>query len=789
MKKSLFSFFTILIMALVSVAVAQQIPMMMNYQGYITNNSSSVLINGDNYFKFAIVNTAGDTTVWSNDGTSSGGSEPTDSVTVAVTDGVYSVQLGDTSSTNMTSLPTTPFQTQNIHLRVWFSEDGVTFEQFTPDTQLVSSGFAHRAETVSSHGHSTLDAADGSPVGAVLVDDEGNVGIGTTSFPFNAQLEVTGSSGEPGIISFTSDTSVAVYGENTTNGAYGYFANQYTGVAGYGTLLGSGVYGEHQGTGNYGYLGNENYGVFGYSLNEYAGYFQGNAMVTGNLTVDTNLVVNGTILGEADPVFGASASSGITAGDITNWSTAFSWGNHSGIGYLTIEADPVFGASASSVITPGDITNWSTAFGWGDHAGNDTTDDSWTGTGDVFTTSGNVGIGTNSPAVQLDILGDFSVTPGNYLYTSQLSQSGILSPPCSCDTNIFISECGSSFFTNNDEGPICYDRHGSAMSRPYTRNSNPPPSLHVPTSGNVGIGMSSPTTQLDVLGKFKVTPGQYHYGRGTSVSGQQSPRCACDTVVGSFADPGIDCSTTFYTNNDEGATCYDWYYNFFPTSEYRSYPFMQDSITPPGIFVNSSGNVGIGTSSINAKLYVASTDETTIYGASEISEGVKGFSISDKGVSGISTSGIGGYFTSTSGYGLIVDNGNVGLGTTTPTSKLDVNGDVNISGMITQEAWQTPSLLNSWVNYGGSFVPAGYFIDSMGIVHLRGLVKDGSIGAGIPIFNLPVGYRPTYTELFNANSTGSLGFGRVDVNSNGDVIAVSGDNRWISLSGITFRVQ
>ena len=38
---------------------------------------------------------------------------------------------------------------------------------------------------------------------------------------------------------------------------------------------------------------------------------------------------------ETDPIFTASAASGITSGNITNWNTAYGWGDHSAAGYLT----------------------------------------------------------------------------------------------------------------------------------------------------------------------------------------------------------------------------------------------------------------------------------------------------------------------------------------------------------------------------------------------------------------------------------------------------------------------
>jgi hypothetical protein len=56
---------------------------------------------------------------------------------------------------------------------------------------------------------------------------------------------------------------------------------------------------------------------------------------------------------ETDPVFGANAASSITTGDLSNWNSAFGWGDHSIAGYLTsyTESDPVFGSHVSGSIT------------------------------------------------------------------------------------------------------------------------------------------------------------------------------------------------------------------------------------------------------------------------------------------------------------------------------------------------------------------------------------------------------------------------------------------------------
>ena len=73
---------------------------------------------------------------------------------------------------------------------------------------------------------------------------------------------------------------------------------------------------------------------------------------------------------ETDPIFTASAASGIISSQITNWDTAYGWGNHATAGYLTsfTETDPIYNASAASTITGTQVTNWDTAYGWGDHS-------------------------------------------------------------------------------------------------------------------------------------------------------------------------------------------------------------------------------------------------------------------------------------------------------------------------------------------------------------------------------------------------------------------------------------
>jgi hypothetical protein len=88
------------------------------------------------------------------------------------------------------------------------------------------------------------------------------------------------------------------------------------------------------------------------------------------LSVPTGLEVSGspiTTTGTFTVTYAAGYSIPTTAkqGD---WDTAYGWGNHASVGYLTTESDPIFVGSDVYGVTSADISNWDTAYSWGNHA-------------------------------------------------------------------------------------------------------------------------------------------------------------------------------------------------------------------------------------------------------------------------------------------------------------------------------------------------------------------------------------------------------------------------------------
>jgi hypothetical protein len=84
-------------------------------------------------------------TYWSNDGTSTAGSQPTAAVTVAVSNGLFTVVLGDTTVSNMTTIDSSLFAGTNLQLRIWFSDGVNGFAALSPVQNLTPAPYAIQA--------------------------------------------------------------------------------------------------------------------------------------------------------------------------------------------------------------------------------------------------------------------------------------------------------------------------------------------------------------------------------------------------------------------------------------------------------------------------------------------------------------------------------------------------------------------------------------------------------------------------------------------------------------------
>lgn len=127
-------------------AADAQVPGLINYQGRIAVGRTD--FDGPGSFKFALVNASGSQMFWSNDVDADANGEPDRAVTLPVSRGLFSVQLGDTTLPNMAPLSLGIFSNTAIYLRVWFNDGASGFQRLAPDQRLAAVGYAMMAASV-----------------------------------------------------------------------------------------------------------------------------------------------------------------------------------------------------------------------------------------------------------------------------------------------------------------------------------------------------------------------------------------------------------------------------------------------------------------------------------------------------------------------------------------------------------------------------------------------------------------------------------------------------------------
>ena len=174
-----------------------------------------------------------------------------------------------------------------------------------------------------------------------------------------------------------------------------------------------------------------------------------------------------------------------------------------------------------------------------------------------ITNAGNVGIGTSSPSTNLQIEANDNLTTTFPVKITNSAGSG-------------FTELG------------CYAINTSAVDLVLQAGGNE--GLRIDKdNGNVGIGTSSPGTKLEVV--------------GTGVNGIE---------LGQQSD-GNDSSRLFFTNNSNVCAIR----SSGGSLKFSTGATINSSSGDDRVTINSSGNVGIGTTSTNARLSVADTKTGT----------------------------------------------------------------------------------------------------------------------------------------------------------------------------------
>lgn len=295
--------------------------------------------------------------------------------------------------------------------------------------------------------------------------------------------------------------------------------------------------------------------------------------------------------------------------------------------------------------------------------------------------NGTVGIGTASPAYKLDINGE--ARSNLAIYTPVLSNAGN-NGTLELRTVDKIAFGNGGYFLQNTPNP--YDLAVFTGTTPVQR-------MTWSASGNIGIGTTSPAYKLDVAGETNLSDGNGYRINGKRVVYADSQK----TYIGA-----VDANLPLEIRAG-GST----------------------SVT-----VSTNGNLGIGTTNPGAKLDVVGDANLSNGNAYRINGNRVAYADSQKTYIGAVDANLpleirAGGSTSVT----VSTTGDVGIGTATPTARLDVAGGAKVSGNLTVTGQSTTNSLTVTTNatVGGSIAATGAVSGST-VNATSGVMNGGASG-------------------------------------------------------------
>lgn len=327
-------------------------------------------------------------------------------------------------------------------------------------------------------------------------------------------------------------------------------------------------------------------------------------------------------------------------------------------------------------------------------------------------TNGRVGIGETTPQAPLDIFNNSA--PGGQFISLRRSGAGVV---------------GISFQQNGVTATGIISPGDSIRGLAFIDNfagGGGTERMRLTPAGNLGIGTTAPGTKLDILG---VEGADVSAGGLISISGG----------TGAGGSPVLK----FGTNTTTG---YSW------IQSHGSLPLRINELGNNTILNAAAGNVGIGTTNLYARLQSSGatatysptlgsptggalllTNNNPLYGTL--------FGIGANGNGWIQQQRVDGTATS---YNLLLQpaGGNVGIGTSSPSQALEVNGNVKIGNNGT-----LPNLVIDSTSSGDDWTAQGAYISlgesgALGSAALHLTYRGdgyGFIGAGAPATAVPAG--------------------------------------------------
>lgn len=379
--------------------------------------------------------------------------------------------------------------------------------------------------------------------------------------------------------------------------------------------------------------------------------------------------------------------------------------------------------------------------------------------------SGKVGIGTTSPSQKLDVDGNVSFGSGNKFTTGVNALYGAGSNGIYLRSA--ISSAANPSFSNVDDTNTGMFLPGSDVLGLSTAGTE---RLRITSAGNVGIGTTSPSEKLEVDGNISVLGS---FGR-QAVYGSSNIKIGGGTASGDrFIDYVMDGNQQWRTGvDDTDGNKFGIAYKNGSSPTLGTDNLMTIS--------SASGNVGIGTTSPASKLQIESTGEALRFTRSgqetyRVIHGTSGLYFTGPNTGslllGVTQNSDVDIFNTSGSVMFRADgsSGNVGIGTTSPSEKLEVAGNVLADAFNTsassaeistiQSSSDIPLRVKSTDSFAGIDIK-----DSSTTASFQGLFAQGN----------NIGLRTWNTTRLEVNSGGTFTF-------SGNIISQNGGGHTITL--------
>lgn len=402
--------------------------------------------------------------------------------------------------------------------------------------------------------------------------------------------------------------------------------------------------------------------------------------------------------------------------------------------------------------------------------------------------NGNVGIGTTNPGQKLHV-----------------------------DGNIRVGDSADTVYSNRFYGlsnAHVYLLANSGYDLKFYAGATE--KMTVKSSGNVGIGITSPAVKLHVGSTSTSGSTTEEFRIQTGTGGGYGGDAIANLVTGSFGTSGI------YFGNSSTYTSQDAYLKYQDSNNATTLHFssslnLEQGTSGSRMYINPSGNVGIGTTNPTEELHIAATNAPTIKFSSTSPGSYPTYGKIDSGAGFLTWANVtlsGGIIGSrwqftgpllsgrgdtyinlhdTNGIDVIVndsqvvkieDGGNVGIGTTSPSQKLSVAPDTDVSAEI-----------------GKAHIGQVGFNDYAGFSHVDQNTQQGYAliqqADGSTYMNANTGknirFRIANSDKMILNSSGNVGIGTTSpsekLNISGGNLLIAGDFQSLYVGGKTDSSQ